>query len=294
VAIVTGGGRGIGAAVAEGLAAEGAAVIVSDLGVELDGAGGGAGPAAEVVGRIQSAGGTARADQTDVSDFAATEELIRSASVEYGRLDIVVNVAGIVRDRMIFNMTEEDWDAVIGVHLKGTFNTSRHAAAFWREHAGGEYRLINFTSGAGLYGAPSQPNYAAAKMGIVGLTLSCANALRKYGVTSNCIGPIATTRMTLGIAGGKARNRYDPSDERMSPRNVVPPVVYLASEQSGWINRRILGAGNGRISLFSNHEIEREIVSSSGVWDNETAFREIEGAFKSAMESPNPFDRPRE
>jgi NAD(P)-dependent dehydrogenase (short-subunit alcohol dehydrogenase family) len=293
VAIVTGAGRGIGAAVAEGLAIEGARVVVSDLGVEVDGTGRDAGPADDVVRRIRERGGVARSDQTDVTDFAAAERLVQVAVEEYGRLDVLVNVAGILRDRMIFNLGKDDWDAVLDVHLNGTFNTTRHAAAWWRANRGGEYRLINFTSGAGLYGGPSQPAYAAAKMGIVGLTLSCANSLRAYGVTANCIGPVATTRMTMGIGGGKAINQYDPSNERMSPANVVPPVVYLASTESGWINRRVLGAGNGRISLFAAPSVEREIVSSTGTWDTDTAFAEIETAFRSAIEYPNPFDRPR-
>ena len=275
------------------MAAEGASVVVSDLGVGMDGNGVDQGPADEVAARIRDAGGVARADHTDVTDYAASEQLIRSAVDAFGRMDILVNSAGIVRDKMIFNMTEADWSAVIDVHLNGTFNTTRHASAHWRENKGGEYRLINFTSGAGLYGAPSQPNYAAAKMGIVGLTMSCANSLGRYGVTANCIGPIATTRMTMGIGGGKALNQYDPSNARMAPENVVPPVLYLASAASGWLTRRVIGAGNGKISLFANHTVEREIIASTGIWDTEAAFSEMEGAFRTAIEYPNPFDRPR-
>ncbi len=294
VAIVTGAGRGIGAAVAEGLAVEGASVVVSDLGAGLDGEGVDEGPASEVAEHIRAAGGRAKADHTDVTDYAGAEDLIGTAVAEYGRLDILVNVAGILRDKMIFNMSQEDWSAVIDVHLNGTFNTTRHASSYWRANKGGEYRLINFTSGAGIYGAPSQPNYAAAKMGIIGLTMSCANSLRRYGVTANCVGPIATTRMTEGIGSGKALNQYEPSNKRMAPQNVVPPVLYLASAESGWINRRVLGAGNGKISLFANQTVERELVASTGIWDTETAFSEMEGAFRAAIEYPNPFDRPRE
>ena len=222
VAIVTGAGRGIGAAVAEGLAAEGAGVLVSDLGAAVDGTGADRGPAQQVVERIVAAGGTALADTTDVTDFGACEALIRTAVEEFGRLDVLVNVAGILRDRMIFKMTEEEWDAVIDVHLKGTFNTTRHAAAYWRENRGGQYRLINFTSGSGLWGAPGQPNYAAAKLGIVGLTLSCANALHGYGVTSNCIAPVASTRMTATVRRPEAKSTYTPENRRMAPENVVP------------------------------------------------------------------------
>jgi len=293
VAIVTGAGRGIGAAVATGLAEAGATVVVSDLGVSVDGTGVDEGPAHEVAAAINAAGGTARADVTDVTDFAACERLVATTTDDLGRLDILVNVAGILRDRMIFKMDEADWDAVINVHLKGTFNTTRHASAWWREHRGGQYRLINFTSASGLFGAPSQPNYAAAKMGIVGLTFSCANALAPYGVTANAISPIAGTRMTQGIGGGRASFDYD-NDPKLSPRNVVPPVVYLASDRSAWLTRRVIFAGNGRISLLSNPEVTREIVSVTGEWADDSAFAEMEEAFKSAILWPNIFDRPRD
>jgi NAD(P)-dependent dehydrogenase (short-subunit alcohol dehydrogenase family) len=291
--IVTGAGRGIGAAVAEGLAAEGACVLVNDLGVELDGSAGDAGPAQEVADRIVAAGGVAIADPTDVTDFAAVEKMIQRTVDAFGRIDVLVNVAGILRDGMIFKMAEEQWDAVIEVHLKGTFNTTRHASAWWREHRGGEYRLINFTSASGLYGAPSQPNYAAAKMGIVGLTMSCANALKQYGVTSNAVSPIATTRMTMNIQQGRAIGQYTPENERLNARNVVPAVAYLASERSGWLNRRVITAGNGRIGLMNEPDLLREIVASDGVWDTASTFNEIESTFRAAIEYPNIFDRPR-
>lgn len=292
-ALVTGAGRGIGAAVAEGLAAEGAAVMVSDAGVAVDGTGTDAGPANEVVERIVSAGGKAVADTTDVTDFDACRVMVERAVAELGGLDVVVNVAGILRDGMVFKMAEEDWDSVIAVHLKGTFNVTRHASAWWRENRGGQFRLINFASLSGLQGAPSQPNYAAAKMGIVGFTFSCANALKGYGVRSNAIAPIAATRMTQGIAGGGSMD-YSAENRRMAPENCVPPVVYLASEQSEWLNRRVISAGNGRISLMSNPVVEREIVSVDGTWDLQTAFAEMEESFKSAVLWPNFFDKPRD
>jgi NAD(P)-dependent dehydrogenase (short-subunit alcohol dehydrogenase family) len=292
VAIVTGAGRGIGAAVAETLAAEGAAVVVNDLGAGLDGAGADAGPGEAVARRIRDAGGRAVASGADVTDFAAAEKLVGEAVSGFGRLDVLVNAAGILRDGMIFKMTEEQWDAVIAVHLKGTFNTTRHAAAWWRENRGGKYRLINFVSGSGLYGSPVQPNYAAAKMGIVGLTFSCANSLQAYGVTANCIAPVAFTRMTESLAGKSTVMDYSAENPRISVANVVPPVVYLASERSDWINRRVIAAGNGRISLLTNPSVEREVVTS-GVWDLDTAFAEMEGAFQEAILWPNPFDRPR-
>jgi len=290
-ALVTGAGRGIGAAIAEGLAAVGATVLVSDAGVGVDGTGHDAGPAEAVVAAINERGGKAFPDATDITDFAACADLIDRAANTLGGLDVVVNTAGILRDGMVFKMSEQDWDAVVAVHLKGTFNITRHAAGWWRENRGGQYRLINFTSMSGLQGAPSQPNYAAAKMGIVGLTFSCANALRNYGVTSNAIAPIAGTRMTQGIKGGGSMD-YSDSNVRLSPKNCVPPVAYLASTQSDWLNRRVIFAGNGRISLMSNPVVEREIVSATGTWDIPTAFAEIETSFKEAVLWPNIFDKP--
>jgi NAD(P)-dependent dehydrogenase (short-subunit alcohol dehydrogenase family) len=236
-AIVTGGGRGIGAAVARGVADAGAAVVVSDLGVDVDGSGQDAGPAREVADAICAAGGRAKADATDVTDFDACFRLVESTVADFGSLDILVNVAGILRDGMIFKMTEADFDAVINVHLKGTFNTTRHASAWWREHRGGHYRLINFTSASGLFGAPSQPNYAAAKMGIVGLTFSCANALKGYGVTANAILPgWIETGMTEGaIADPKFQGAVLPRIplRRWGERqDFAGLAVYLASEAS--------------------------------------------------------------
>lgn len=290
-ALVTGAGRGIGAAVAKGLAAEGATVMVSDAGVAVDGSGHDTGPAEGVVAAINERGGKAFSDTTDITDFGACEDLIARAASTLGGLDVMVNAAGILRDGMVFKMSEADFDSVVAVHLKGTFNLTRHAAAWWRENRGGQYRLINFTSMSGLQGAPSQPNYAAAKMGIVGLTFSCANALKGYGVRCNAIAPIAGTRMTQGIRGGGSMD-YSVENKRLAPENVVPPVVYLASEQSEWINRRVIFAGNGRISLMSNPVVEREIVSASGTWDIPTAFAEIETSFKEAVLYPNIFDKP--
>ena len=290
VAVITGGGRGIGAAVAESMGAEGAAVVVNDLGASMQGGDQDEGPAQEVAERINAAGGKAVANTADVTDFAATEKLIATAVEEFGRLDILVNVAGIIRDSMLFKMSEEQWDAVIQVHLKGTFNTARHASTWWRENRGGQYRLINFVSGSGIYGAPAQPNYAAAKMGIVGLTYSCANALSGYGVTSNCIAPVAFTRMTESLQGKSTVMDYSPDNPRISAQNVVPPVLYLATEQSDWINGRIIQCGNGRIGLFSNPSILREVVTD-GVWDTDTAFAEMESSFKEALLHPNPFAR---
>ncbi|MEN8161402.1 MAG: SDR family NAD(P)-dependent oxidoreductase [Myxococcota bacterium] len=288
VAVITGAGRGIGAAVAETMAAEGAAVVVNDLGVSLDGSGTSAGPAEEVAEKINRAGGKAVANTANVTSFEETGELIRTAVESFGRLDILVNVAGIIRDSMIFKMEEAQWDAVIAVHLKGTFNTTRHASVWWRENRGGQFRLINFVSGSGLFGAPAQPNYAAAKMGIVGLTYSCANALAGYGVTANCIAPVAYTRMTESLQGKSTVMDYSPENLRLSAQNVVPPVIYVASEQSEWLTGRVIQCGNGRIGLFSNPVVTREVVTD-GLWDLDTAFTEMESAFQEAILRPNPF-----
>lgn len=292
VAVVTGAGRGIGAEVARTFAAEGAAVVVNDLGASMDGSSTEGTPAEEVTEEIRRAGGRAIADHCDVTDFEATEKLIAQAVESFGRLDVVVNVAGILRDGMIFKMDERQWDAVIAVHLKGTFNTTRHASVYWRENRGGEYRLIHFVSGSGLYGSPTQPNYAAAKMGIVGLSNSCASALQSYGVTSNCIAPVAYTRMTASLEGKATVMNYSPDNEKISTKNVVPPVVWLASERSGWMNGRVLQAGNGRIGLFNSPAIERE-VTTTGVWDLDQAFEEMETSFEEAIVYPNPFRKPK-
>src|ERR1035441_7936012 len=223
VAIVTGAGRGIGAGVARLLARQGAKVVVNDLGVALDGTGEDKAPALQVIEQIKEAGGEATVNSNDVTDFAGAEAIVRQAIETFGRLDVLVNVAGILRDRMVFNMSEEDWDAVIRVHLKGTFNTSRHAAAYWRKErdVDGHYRLINFTSGSGLHGAPGQPNYAAAKMGIVGFTYSCANALRAYGVTTNAISPGTAPPMTESVPEGRRRTR--PATAAKSDRPTKSP-----------------------------------------------------------------------
>jgi NAD(P)-dependent dehydrogenase (short-subunit alcohol dehydrogenase family) len=269
VAVVTGAGRGIGRSVALLLASQGAAVVVADIGVAMDGSGRDAGPAAEVVEEITAAGGKAIASGADISDFAAAEGLIGTAIEQFGRLDVLVNVAGILRDRMVFNMTEQEWDDVIRVHLKGTFNTTRFASAYWRSlrDETAQNRIINFTSVSGLHGAPGQPNYAAAKMGIVGLTYSSANALGRYGVTVNAISPGAATRMTDSIPVERQRSRSAGTDER-SPDNVAPIVAYLASERSGWITGRVIHSMGYEISLYSNPEPVVRLIGT-GPWDDD-------------------------
>ena len=283
VAIVTGAGRGIGASVARIMAREGASVVVNDVGVGVDGSGQDKGPAQEVVEVIRSAGGKAVACFDSVADHDAAERIVRTALDEFGGLDVLVNVAGILRDRMVFNMTEEEWDAVIAVHLKGTFNTTKFASIHWRTARKGNYRLINFTSESGLLGAPGQPNYAAAKMGIVGFTYSCANGLARYGVTANCISPRAATRMTGTIPPREGRTLMNAAEREQSPDNIAPPVVYLASADSDWLTGRVIGVHGYHISLFNSPAVISELVSPEP-WDIDRACDEMDHSFRTALE----------
>jgi NAD(P)-dependent dehydrogenase (short-subunit alcohol dehydrogenase family) len=277
VAIVTGAGRGIGRSVALLLAQQGASVVVNDLGAALDGSGSDATPAQQVVAEIGDA--RAIANAADVSDLGAAEALIGTAIGQFGRLDVLVNVAGILRDRMVFSMTEPEWDDVIRVHLKGTFNTTKFAAAHWRSlrDEAAQNRIINFTSVSGLHGAAGQPNYAAAKMGIVGLTYSCANALVRYGVTTNVVSPGAATRMTESVPAER-RRAASASDAERSPDNVAPVVAYLASEQSGWINGQIVSARGYEVALYNRPEPIVRIIGT-GPWDVDALAGDVERSF---------------
>jgi NAD(P)-dependent dehydrogenase (short-subunit alcohol dehydrogenase family) len=283
VAIVTGAGRGIGRSVALLLAAEGASVVVNDIGAALDGSGGDAGPAQQVAAEIADAGGKAVASLADVSDHGAADGLIATAVEQFGRLDVLVNVAGILRDRMVFTMSEQEWDDVIRVHLKGTFNTTKFAAAHWRSvhDESAQNRIINFTSVSGLHGAPGQPNYAAAKMGIVGLTYSCANALGRYGVTANAISPGAATRMTESVPTER-RRAVTATDAERSPDNIAPVVAYLASEQSGWINGQIVSSRGYEVALYN---IPQPVITITGTgpWDVDVLAGQMERSFGPAL-----------
>jgi NAD(P)-dependent dehydrogenase (short-subunit alcohol dehydrogenase family) len=313
VAIVTGAGRGIGRSVAMLLAAEGMSVVVNDLGGALDGSGSDAGPAQQVADEIGASGrgaggsgasgsgasgsgasgsgaswGRAVASGVDVSDHAAAEDLIKTAISEFGRLDVLVNAAGILRDRMVFNMTEQEWDDVIRVHLKGTFNTTKFAAAHWRAQRdeSAQNRIINFTSVSGLHGSPGQPNYAAAKMGVVGLTYSAANSLARYGVTVNAVSPGAATRMTESVPDGRRRARPETTGER-SPDNVAPLVAYLASERSGWITGRIVHTAGYEVALYDNpHPVIR--VVGAGPWSLDALAGQVERSFGPILGRPGP------
>ncbi len=247
VAIITGAGRGIGREHALMLAREGAKVVVNDLGGTVDGSGGDLSPAQEVVEEIKGMGGEAVANGDDVSDWEGAQRLINTAVENFGGLDAIVNNAGILRDRMLSNMTEAEWDAVIKVHLKGTFAPARWAAAYWRERAkAGETndaRIINTSSVSGIYGNPGQTNYGAAKAGIASFTIIAAQELHRYGVTVNAIAPGALTRMTENLGMGQAS---DEEKEMMHPRWIAPICTWLVSKESAPVTGRVFEA-SGRV-----------------------------------------------
>ncbi|MFD9887765.1 SDR family oxidoreductase [Amycolatopsis sp. NPDC059027] len=263
VVIVTGAGRGIGRAHALAFAAEGAKVVVNDLGAALDGRGGEAGPAQAVVDEITAAGGEAMANTDDVADWAGAARLVGNAIEEFGGLDVLVNNAGFLRDRMLVNLAEDEWDAVVRVHLKGHFATLRHAAEYWRAEAKAgrtrAARVINTSSGAGLLGSVGQGNYAAAKAGILGLTTVAAAELGRYGVTVNAIAPAARTRMTEQTF---ADDMAAPGAgfDAMAPDNVSPLVVWLGSVESADVTGRVFEVDGGRVSLAQGwrHGPERD------------------------------------
>ena len=252
VVIVTGAGRGIGRGHALEFARQGAKVVVNDLGDEVAGDGRSAGPAGEVVNAIRELGGEAVADGADVADFEQAGGLVRAALDRFGRLDIVVNNAGILRDRMFVSATEDEWDTVMRVHLKGHFCVSQHACAWWREQSkAGEpvdARIINTSSGAGLQGSIGQSAYATAKAGIAALTLVQAAELARYGITSNAIAPSARTRMTEG-AFAEMMKKPESGFDAMDPGNVAPLVVWLGSAESRDVTGRVFEVSGGAISV---------------------------------------------
>lgn len=281
VAVVTGSGRGIGRVIALALAAEGAKVIVNDPGVALDGTGADKAVADEVVEEIRGMGGEAVANYDSVGSMEGGERVIKTAVENFGRLDILVNCAGILRDRMIWNMTEEEWDAVINTHLKGHFACTKAACLVMRQQRSG--RIINISSTSGLHGNAGQANYSCAKAGITGFTKSCALALGRYGITVNAVSPAAATRMTATIPPDRLRQLMAqrgvqfPEDTSMEelykmmlgdPEDVPPIIVYLASDEAADINGQIFGASGGRISLYAPWT-EAKTITKEGRWSIE-------------------------
>jgi NAD(P)-dependent dehydrogenase (short-subunit alcohol dehydrogenase family) len=252
VVIVTGAGRGIGREHALEFARHGAKLVVNDLGSEPDGSGSSTGPAGEVVDAIRAAGGEAVANGDDVAEWDGAGRLLTTALEAYGRLDVLVNNAGILRDRMLVNMTPEEWDDVIRVHLRGHFCPTRQAAAYWRDQAKAgaqvDARVINTSSGAGLMGSIGQSNYVAAKAGIAGLTVVAAAELGRYGVTVNAIAPSARTRLTEGVFVDMMA-RPDGGFDTMAPENISPLVVWLGSAESANVTGRMFEVEGGSISV---------------------------------------------
>jgi NAD(P)-dependent dehydrogenase (short-subunit alcohol dehydrogenase family) len=280
VAIVTGAGRGIGRGHALALAEAGARVVVNDLGASLAGEGTDASPAQSVVNEIVAAGGEAVANYDDVSDFGAAEHMIQRAIERYAGLDILVLNAGILRDRMLVNMTEEEWDAVIAVHLKGHFGPLRHAAAYWRERSkSGESlraRVISTSSPSGVFGNVGQANYGAAKAAIAGLTLIAAQELHRYGVTVNCIAPNARTRMTEETFGDLPApdEGFDPLD----PGNMAPLVVALSADEAQDITGQCFFVWGGSVNVLRPWDAG-ELLAADERWDADALLAELRERF---------------
>ncbi len=283
VALITGAGRGLGRAEAIELARLGATVVVQDFGTAMDGSGSNADPSHEVVKEIEDAGGKAVAHFGDIADYGYVQGLVAETVEKFGDLNIVVNNAGILRDRMVFNMEEAEWDAVVRVHLKGHFNTIRHATAYWRQRAkdGNEIygRVINTTSEAALFGSPGQPNYAAAKSGIIGLTTSTANGMVKYGVTSNAIAPRARTLMTETsmpeMFGGEVK---EGDFDVWAPENVAPLVAFLASPAAARVTGQVFIIWGNEVKHLHGPIVE-ETYAADGRWTAEGLASTLEPVF---------------
>jgi NAD(P)-dependent dehydrogenase (short-subunit alcohol dehydrogenase family) len=275
VAVVTGAGRGIGRAVAELMAGEGAAVVVNDPGRAVDGTGAATNVADEVVEAIRGAGGTAVASHDSVADFRSAEAIIGTAVQEFGRLDVLVNNAGILRDRMLFNMSEEEWDAVVAVHLKGTFNCTRHATRLMRERRSG--RVVSISSTSGVYGNTGQANYGAAKDGIAGFTRVVARDVGRYGITANAVCPAAQTRMIATVSdAARAARAARGVDARLKaanpfplrnfgPDNVAPFVTWLATDAARDVNGQLFLVMAGMVALLS-YPTPVRTIAKDGRW----------------------------
>ena len=274
VAIVTGSGRGIGREEALLMAKHGAKVVVNDLGAHFDGTGASTSPAQEVVDEIKKAGGEAVANGDSVSDFKSAKRIIECAVDTFGKLNIVVNNAGILRDRMIFNMAEEDWDSVMAVHLKGSFNMSRHACEYWREeHKKGNVlngRIINTSSDAGLLGNVGQANYGSAKAALAMMAIIIDKEMSKYGITANAIAPLARTRLTVDATPSTAafmgREVKEGEFDVFSPRNIAPLIVWLGSEDAKDVHGEVFRVGGGTVWLMQGwHTVGK--VSQKATWE---------------------------
>ena len=273
VSIVTGSGRGIGRGIAMLMAQEGAKVVVVDPGAELDGSGGSIAIADSVVNEIRANGGEAAACYESVATMEGGEAIVQTALDSFGKLDVVVTCAGILRDRMLFNMTEEEWDSVIQVHLKGTFTVVKHASILFRQQRSG--RIITFSSESGLIGNSGQANYGAAKSGIAGFTKVVARDMGRYGVTANSIAPRANTRMTSDIpsaasqiraAQGVAAIEGEDDLESANPDDVAPFTVFLASDYAAHVNGQTFLVYGGIVSLMSQPRPERSIFNGEERW----------------------------
>lgn len=280
VAIVTGAGRGIGRDIALLLAKEGAKVVINDLGGESDGQGNDTKIADEVVREIQALGGEAVANYDSVADYESATNIVETAISSFGRLDIVVNNAGILRDRMLFKMSEAEWDAVISVHLKGSFNMTRAAAPYFKEQKSG--RFINFTSTSGLIGNVGQANYSAAKLGIVGLSKSTALDMARYNVTSNAIAPFAWSRLigTIPTETDDEKARVERL-KQLSPAHIAPLVAFLGSDEAADVSGQIFGVRGKEIIVFSQPRPVRSVYNAEG-WSVDS-LSAIKGSLQSSF-----------
>ena len=287
VAIVTGAGRGIGRAHALALARAGASVVVNDLGAALSGEGHDDTPAQQVVQEIERLGGRAVANDANVADFEQAGAMVQQALESFGRLDILVNNAGILRDRMLVNMSEQEWDAVINVHLKGHFAPTRHAAAYWRERskAGEEVRgrVVNTSSPSGVFGNVGQSNYGAAKAGIAGFTLIVAQELQRYGVTVNCLAPNARTRMTEETfdMGAPSRDAFDPLD----PANMAPVVVALCADDAQDVTGQVFHVWGSSVNALRGWSAG-ELFQADGRWDADALLAQLLERFPDGVAPP--------
>jgi len=301
-AIVTGSGRGIGREIALLLAREGASVVVNDPGVGRSGEATNERPADEVVAAIQAAGGKAVANYDSVSEYVKAGAMIKQCVDSFGTIDILVNTAGMLRERMIWNMSEDDWDAVISVHLKGHWNMSHHAIRYMRN--AGHGRIINFSSDA-FKGGPGQSNYVAAKAGIIGLTRAIAAECARYGITANAICPMADTRMILTPevlgnrkrrleAGQMTQEEYDRIMAGRGPEHIPPIVAYLATDQAYYINGQIFHAEKGMIGTYYYGEDRKQIFNDGSVFSVADLVKRIPATLMNGVTPPFPVVEPKD